>query len=122
MSLGHTLIRGGWILTLDAHDNELHPGDLLIEDATIRAVATDIPTPAGAEVIDAAGMIVLPGLVDTHRHTWQSSLRHRGADWSLTDYLTQLLGTLGARYRPEDVTLTTCAGSVHNCYPMTAPW
>ncbi|MGI5158231.1 hypothetical protein [Microbispora sp. CA-102843] len=32
----------------------------------------------GADVVDASGCVVMPGLVDTHRHTWQSALRHIG--------------------------------------------
>jgi len=80
-----TLIRGGWIVCTDKPAADLPRGDLLIEDGTIAAIAPSL-TADGAETIDASGMLVLPGFVDTHRHTWQTTLRHRGGDWSLEDY------------------------------------
>ncbi len=43
MSARHTLIRGGWILTLDPQDREFPTGDLLVEDGIIRNVAAEIP-------------------------------------------------------------------------------
>lgn len=42
--------------------------DVLVEDGTISAVGPDLEAPAGAEVIDADGCILLPGLVDLHTH------------------------------------------------------
>jgi cytosine/adenosine deaminase-related metal-dependent hydrolase len=47
---------------------------VLIEGRTIAAVGRAVPV-GDAEVIDASGMLVLPGFVDTHRHTWQSVVR-----------------------------------------------
>src|SRR5438445_7942609 len=104
-----TLIHGGRLVTADAD----RPGtDLLIDGDRIEAVGPDVPAPPGAEVLDATGMLVLPGLVDTHRHTWQTALRHRGAHWSLADYLDTLLRGHGTRYRPEDVYAGTLLGAL----------
>ena len=104
-----TLIRGGHILTLDPDDREL-TGDVLVDGDRIAAIGSlDAP---GAQVIDANGMVVLPGLIDTHRHTWQTALRHRGAAWSLPDYLSILLTDLAARYRPDDVYAGTLLGAL----------
>jgi cytosine/adenosine deaminase-related metal-dependent hydrolase len=106
------LIRGGWILTLDARGTELPAGDLLIADDRIADVGTRLAAPADAEVIDAAGMLVLPGLIDTHRHTWQTPLRHLGGQWALKDYSRLLLGEVGARYQPADVYAGTLLGAL----------
>jgi cytosine/adenosine deaminase-related metal-dependent hydrolase len=57
-------------------------------------------------------MMGRPGFVDTHRHTWQTPLRHLGAQWSLTDYLQHMLGEVGGRYRPEDVYAGTLLGAL----------
>jgi len=46
--------------------------DLLIEDGTISALGTDLPTPAGARTVDARGLLALPGLVNTHAHVDKS--------------------------------------------------
>lgn len=96
------LVRGGRILSLDRRIGELPRGDVLIEDGTILAVGHEVRVP-DAEVIDASNMLVLPGFVDTHRHTWQSAARHRGADWTLADYRRALFDDLVPRMRPEDV-------------------
>lgn len=55
------LIRGGRPYGEDV-------ADLLIEGGEIRAVGQDLDVPADAEVIDAEGCVVLPGLVDLHTH------------------------------------------------------
>jgi 5-methylthioadenosine/S-adenosylhomocysteine deaminase len=45
---------------------------------------------------------VLPGLVDTHRHTWQALFRNIASDWTLAHYFTGLHGMMSGLYRPED--------------------
>jgi len=96
------LLRGGHVLSMDPTIGELGVGDVLIEDGTIVAVAPGIET-GDADVIDVAGQVVLPGFVDTHRHTWQSTMRALCADWSLTEYFRGIRQTISPRYEPEDV-------------------
>jgi cytosine/adenosine deaminase-related metal-dependent hydrolase len=79
------LVRNGRVLSMDPAIGELARGSVLIEDERIAAVGTDLDA-TGAEVIDAAGAVVMPGFVDTHRHTWQTALRGICADWTLFDY------------------------------------
>ncbi|MDX6585247.1 MAG: 5-methylthioadenosine/S-adenosylhomocysteine deaminase, partial [Solirubrobacterales bacterium] len=67
---------------MDPEIGDLPVGDVLIEDGVIVAVAHSLGE-VDAEVIDAAGHIVAPGMVDTHRHTWQTQLRAICADWTL---------------------------------------
>ena len=83
-----TLITGGTVVSLDPAVGELERGDVLVEDGVIVAVAGRIDAP-DAEVIDAADRIVLPGFVDTHRHTWQTAFRGVGADWTFAEYLAR---------------------------------
>ncbi|TDD76776.1 amidohydrolase [Actinomadura darangshiensis] len=86
--------------------------DVLVEDGRIAAVGPALDAPAGAEVIDATGHIVMPGFVDTHRHTWQSGIRVVLPDSTLPAYLDRVLGQLAPRYRPDDVFAATLAGSL----------
>src|ERR1700722_5007377 len=105
------LITGGWIVSMDPAIGDFTRGDLLIEGERIVELAPRIDV-ADADRVDAAGMIVTPGFVDTHRHTWQSCMRHRYADIASHIYFAQMLGTIGAAYRTEDVYIGTLLGAV----------
>ena len=73
VSDGNLLVRGGYVLTMDAA-GDLPAGDVHVRGGEIVAVGEHLDAP-GAEVIDAAGKIVAPGLVDTHWHMWNTLLR-----------------------------------------------
>ena len=97
-----TLIRNGAVVTLDPQLKELESGDVLIEADKIVAVGPNIEAPH-AHVIDAAGMVVMPGLVNSHIHTWELTLRGIGADWiSARDYFANIHGNLAQRFEAED--------------------
>ena len=98
------MIRGGTVLTLDPHLGDFTPGDVLVEGDSIVRVGGDLHAD-GAEIIDAAEMIVLPGFVDTHRHIWEGLLRNIGTDVPLegrTSYISFVLHKLAPAFRPED--------------------
>ena len=65
------LIKGGIVLTQDPELGEMPEADVLIEGDRIAAVGKDLSAD-GARVIDASGDIVIPGFIDTHRHTWET--------------------------------------------------
>ena len=104
-----TLITGGSVLSMDAAVGDLVRGDVLISDGVITEVAERIDAP-DAEVIDAEDLVVLPGFVDTHRHTWQTALRGVGADWTFPEYMATMHGTIRPHYRPEDIYLGNLLG------------
>ncbi|MBR7827083.1 amidohydrolase family protein [Actinospica sp. MGRD01-02] len=104
-----TLITGGSVLSMDPAVGDFASGDVLIENGIITRVAAHIDAP-DAEVIDATERIVMPGLIDNHRHTWQTALRGIGADWTFPDYRAAIHATLRPRYRPEDVYLGNLLG------------
>ncbi len=105
-----TLIKGGTVLSMDDAIGDLPRADVLIEDDKIVAVQPDIS--ADAEVIDAAGSIVIPGFVDTHRHTWESAIRGCAPNATLDDYFVEVLDTFAPVYRAEDVHASNVAGSL----------
>ena len=74
MTAPRMLIRDGVVITVDQELGDFTQADVLIEDNLIAAVGPNLPVD-DAQIIDASRMIVLPGLIDTHRHTWQSVLR-----------------------------------------------
>jgi 5-methylthioadenosine/S-adenosylhomocysteine deaminase len=106
-----TLIKGGTVITVDPQLGDFATGDVLIEDATIAAVGTSLGVEDAAE-IDATDCLVLPGLVDTHRHTWQALFRNIASDWTLAHYFTGLHGTLSGLYRPQDTYAANLIGTL----------
>jgi 5-methylthioadenosine/S-adenosylhomocysteine deaminase len=106
------ILANGTVITMDDRIGHLPTGDILVRGGRIESVAPVIEPPAGTEVIDATGMIVLPGLVDTHRHTWQAPLRGIAADWTLGQYMTGLHLGLSRLFRPEDTYAGNLLGAV----------
>jgi 5-methylthioadenosine/S-adenosylhomocysteine deaminase len=105
-----TLLRGGWVVPM-AVGRDPFRGDVLIEDDWVAALG-EADHGRYAEVVDCRDRIVLPGLVDTHRHLWQSALRGIAADWTLGQYFARMRGQLGGRFRPEDTYAGTLLGAV----------
>jgi 5-methylthioadenosine/S-adenosylhomocysteine deaminase len=101
MASSRLLIRAGTVLTLDPQLGDLSPGEVLVEDDAIVAVDADLGV-TDAEVFDARDSIVMPGFVDTHRHTWQAVIRNIAADWTLGHYMTGIHNGLSQHFRPED--------------------
>ncbi|MFF4775868.1 amidohydrolase family protein [Microtetraspora fusca] len=95
------LIRGGTVLTMEPGARP-RLADVLVEDGLIAAVAPGLPDD-GADVVDASRCIVLPGMVDTHRHVWQTQLRGVTHDWSLKDYIRSVRFQAAVFYRPQDM-------------------
>lgn len=97
------VLRGGTVLTVDAGHTVLEGHDVLVVDDRIAGVGVDLEVPAGTEEIDARGGVVMPGMVDTHRHMWQTAMRGYGADWTLTQYFVWYYLEHGRKFRPQDV-------------------
>jgi 5-methylthioadenosine/S-adenosylhomocysteine deaminase len=96
------VLRGGLVLTLDDRHSVV-AGDVLVSGDRIAAVGAGLAVPEGTAEIDASGGIVMPGMVDTHRHMWQTAMRGYGADWTLTQYFVWYYLNWGKVFRPEDI-------------------
>lgn len=105
------VITNGYVLSMDDGVGELDRGSVLVEDDRIVAVGGAFDA-SDAEVIDAGGGVVMPGFVDTHRHTWQTALRAICADWSLIDYYLGVRLRLSPRYTAEDVYVGNYVGAL----------
>jgi 5-methylthioadenosine/S-adenosylhomocysteine deaminase len=96
------LIRGGYVLTQDPQLGELVGADVLIDGDRIAEVGRGLSAD-GARTIDAAGDVVIPGFIDTHRHTWETSIRTSAPDFALITYFSAILDKFAPHYRPDDV-------------------
>jgi len=97
------VLRGGTVLTMDDAHTVLAGADVLVTGDRIAAVGPRLEAPDGALEIDASGGIVMPGMIDTHRHMWQTAMRAYGADWTLTQYFVWNYLEHGRKFRPEDI-------------------
>src|SRR3954465_8772045 len=107
-----TLIKGPAIVSMDPAIGDLRAADVLIEDDRIAAVAPTIAAD-DAEVIDASHMLLLPGLINGHLHTWQTGLRGLAADWTVAEYMQAMHRGLATLFRPEDIYIANLAGALN---------
>ncbi|MGW3108747.1 amidohydrolase family protein [Streptomyces sp. NPDC001100] len=97
------VLRGGTVLPMDRARRVLSDTDVLVTGDRITAVGPRLAVPEGTAEIDASDGIVMPGMIDTHRHMWQTAMRGYGADWTLTQYFVWYYLEHGTAFRPEDV-------------------
>jgi imidazolonepropionase-like amidohydrolase len=74
------VIKNGYIKTMDGED--IQRGQIIIKDGKIIAIGKDLEIPEEAEVIDAEGLLVTPGLVEAHCHIgmWEEGIGFEGSD------------------------------------------
>jgi cytosine/adenosine deaminase-related metal-dependent hydrolase len=105
------LIRNAAIVTMDERLGDLERAELLIEGERIAAVGSI--GPVDAETVDGTGLIVIPGLVNAHMHTWQTGLRGIAANWTLLEYFRKMHAGLATVFRPEDLHIATLMGALN---------
>jgi cytosine/adenosine deaminase-related metal-dependent hydrolase len=114
-----TLIRGATVITMD-RQGDLSRGDVLVRGEQIVEIAPQIHA-EGAEVVDASGHIVIPGLINAHMHTWQTALRGLASNWTLLEYFAKMHAGLATVFAPEDLHIATLVGAINqiNCGTTT---
>ena len=119
VALTRTLIRGATIITMDAQ-GDLPVGDILLTDDTITAIAPRLDVD-DAQLIDASGCILLPGLVNAHMHTWQTALRGLASNWTLLEYFQKMHAGLATVFEPQDLYIASLLGALNqlNCGTTT---
>ena len=108
--MSHLLIRGAdTVLTMDPARGEFS-GDIRLRDGVIAELGHDLP-PNGAEILDARGCVVTPGLINTHHHLFQTLTRAvpAGQDALLFGWL-QALYPIWARMGPEHIRVSAMLG------------
>ncbi|MFH1185024.1 MAG: 8-oxoguanine deaminase [Chloroflexota bacterium] len=103
------LIKNAYVVTMDDHQRELPDGGLFVRDGLIEQVAPSGALPEAAdEILDLRGHVLLPGLVNTHHHFYQTLTRAVPAaqDANLFNWLKTLY-PIWARMTPEHVFAST---------------
>jgi 5-methylthioadenosine/S-adenosylhomocysteine deaminase len=98
---GNVVIRGAYVMTMEPATGDIRDGDVHVRDGTIVAVGPKLSTP-GAMAINGKGMIVLPGLVETHWHMWNTLLRSMSGEKPELGYF-RTTAALGQKFEPMDM-------------------
>jgi 5-methylthioadenosine/S-adenosylhomocysteine deaminase len=106
------LIKGAIVLTMDDKIGDFLSGDVLVEGDKISRVGAAIVPPAGTQIIEGSGKIVIPGLVNAHMHTWQTALRGVTSNLTLSQYFRLMHAGLATLFEPEDIRIGTLAGAL----------
>lgn len=117
------LIRNGYVMTMDDAYGDIPNGDVYIRNNRIAAVGSALNI-ENAEVIDARGMIVLPGLVETHWHLWTSILRCMSGDDIEHGYFPTSR-ELGSLFSPSDMyhsATLAAAEAIHSGITFIHDW
>jgi 5-methylthioadenosine/S-adenosylhomocysteine deaminase len=116
------VIRNAYVMTMDTA-GDLPGADVHVRNGTIVAVGRSIAAP-GAEAIDGRGMIVLPGMIETHWHMWNTLLRSMSGDKREHGYFPTALN-LGKAYLPSDMyqgTRLAAAEAIHSGITFVHDW
>ena len=103
---------------------DLPLGDILVTGDTLTEIAPVIHAD-DAQVVDASGCIIIPGLVNAHMHTWQTALRGLASNWTLLEYFQKMHAGLATVFKPQDLHIATLVGALNqlNCGTTTlADW
>jgi cytosine/adenosine deaminase-related metal-dependent hydrolase len=102
---GEWLIRKAYVMTMDPALGDIADGSVHIRNGRIVAVGKDLVAPA-ARVVDGAAMIVMPGLVDTHWHMWNTLYRSFSGDQASDGYFATV-ARYGQQMTPDDMYQST---------------
>ena len=119
---GNVVIRNAYVMTMDAA-GDLADGDVHVRDGAIVAVGQKLAAP-GASVIDGRGTIVMPGLIETHWHMWNTLLRGMSAAKPDNGYFRTSAG-LGRVFEPGDMyqgTRLAAAEALHSGITFVHDW
>ena len=113
------LLKDGIVLSMDPNVGDFEKGDILIRGKKIVSVGRNLDVLNSAIVVNAAGMIVMPGFIDTHHHQFETPLRSILSDGllgaasdSVSSYQKTIIGTFTPAYLPEDARLGELVASL----------
>src|SRR5260370_42493897 len=114
------LLKDGIILSMDPQVGDFEKGDVLLQGKKIVSVGPNVEVPKSAVVVNAAGLIVMPGMIDTHHHQYEAILRSILADGVIqvglpgpkNNYASVIQGTFTPVYLPEDAHIAELLASL----------
>lgn len=104
-----TLIKNGYVVTMNARREVFVGGSLIINGDKIDSVISQDVSPQGAfdEVIDASGMIVIPGLINTHQHFYYHLFKGLANGLLIEEWFPELVFKVAPHLTDDDMELTS---------------
>jgi len=112
-AMGQMLIKNGTFITMDSKRRIIKDGNLLVSGNRIQEIgkSDEIESKYDLEkTIDAKGKVVLPGLVNTHTHLFQTLLKGLGADRTLIDWFRKMTAPAASHLTQKDVQIAALLG------------
>lgn len=117
--MARTLIKHATIVTMDSKLGDIERGDILIDNEKIADVSQDISA-TDAAVVDGQHLIIVPGLINAHIHTWEFQLRGIGSDWvGSRDYHANMHRGMATKYTARDVYVGNLIGTLNQIHHGT---
>ena len=110
---GNLLIKNAVIISGNSHQNNDQKQDILVKDGIIVSIEPSIANADHFKEIDATDMLVMPGFVNAHIHTWQTGLRGLAGDWTATNYFRAMHAGLATFFEPEDIYIANLVGALN---------
>lgn len=104
-----TLINNGYVVTMNAKRGVYPHGWLILDGQTIASIGPQGAMPQGTfdEVIDASGMIVIPGLINTHQHFYYHLFKGLANGLLIEDWFPELVFKVAPHLTDDDMELTS---------------
>lgn len=110
--MARTLIKGGYVVTVDAERAVYPRGAVAIDGDVIESVGADIPAGEFDAVIDATGMIVIPGLINAHQHFYYHLFKGVANGLLIEDWFPQVVFRVTPHLTDDDMELTAWLASI----------
>lgn len=110
--MARTLIKGGYVVTVDAERAVYPRGAVVIDGDLIESVGTDVPAGDYDAVIDATGMIVIPGLINAHQHFYYHLFKGVANGLLIEDWFPQVVFRVTPHLTDDDMELTAWLASI----------
>jgi 5-methylthioadenosine/S-adenosylhomocysteine deaminase len=108
------LLSHATVVTMNPNRDIIEDGAVYVKDDRIQdvGVTTDLQQKySHAEVLDCTGQVIIPGLINTHTHLFQTLLKGLGDDRVLKDWFTTMTGPSAVELTPDDC----YAAALHGC-------
>lgn len=110
--MARTLIKNGYVVTVDANRSVYPRGAIVVDGSLIESVCAETPPGEFDTVIDASGMIVIPGLINAHQHFYYHLFKGVANGLLIEDWFPQVVFRVTPHLTDDDMELTAWLAAI----------